>query len=362
MLEHKLEKVMNEPNTLHSWREPGQFIRALGEVGYVMECTPTQVSYAPNQIKCTVEAPVYMPDNKTVTYLVPGSRLLTSEYTEIPCNPIMPPMYRFGNMWFSLGVQLVQSVVPKSERPTWDPGEAPTLLTGLIKMGLYSTEQINLAVRTMVFPVARAARVSKWVVDSIEASPSDYSLSSSLSKIDIKSISRRITAQTWGALVKLGTLVNGAVGAFVIIAFTKLIISRLINVAMIYSTYGLSKQLFKGLFDVLTLETLTKSLRSSGSRDRTDKAEKEKDDRNRKVDIEDLDEVSAPLYPGESGDLPGEMTVEYCGNRVKVTSLIKDGPNGWLVCFAGMYTPIVVKGVISDGCKISNDGKKNYVM
>lgn len=73
--------------------------RILGEVLYVMQCTP-KVATIRRTDKCYHELPVEV--NNQSKFMAPVTHILQKHAREITCNSITPPLYQIGGDWIGL--------------------------------------------------------------------------------------------------------------------------------------------------------------------------------------------------------------------------------------------------------------------
>ena len=101
-----------------------------GEVVHIVKCIPIEVKYRKTE-ECYPQLPVFRGNQSF--FLSPRTHILTKSGIQTNCNSFLPPMYLFGETWYKLLPNLVESIAPTIIKPltkaTWkytNPSSLPT--------------------------------------------------------------------------------------------------------------------------------------------------------------------------------------------------------------------------------------------
>ena len=200
----------------------GSIAKIMGEVIFVYQCIPVQV-HATIFKKCIQEIPVLY-ENKTV-FLRPFSRIISSEFSEVPCSNEMSPTFFLGGSW-------------RRYSPGPGPSAAPQpLLIGMrnytvdfdweaVGRGIYPRETLIELQRIFTFGQRKNGIVSNAAKLSLSHTDDAYSIVNSLSTSDWS----RLHTSLWNflrPLEKFGTYVSAALGIIAIFNAFKYIITAI---------------------------------------------------------------------------------------------------------------------------------------
>ena len=99
---------------------PGYMSVIAKEVVHSVKCIPVGVKYRKTE-ECYLQLPIFR--GNQFCFLSPRTHILTKSRIQTNCNSFLPPMYLFGETWYKLLPNPVESIAPAIFKPltkaTW---------------------------------------------------------------------------------------------------------------------------------------------------------------------------------------------------------------------------------------------------
>lgn len=140
-------------------RGPGYTASILGEVVYIIACTPVEVSAARTE-ECTLEMPVLY-RNETF-YMRPRSRILQRSGTPTVCDGVLQPKYRLNGVWYATTPTLHSVQPPIELEPDTSTNWTYVSAVALASAGIYTPEQIERLREQIMYPIERHTKSERF--------------------------------------------------------------------------------------------------------------------------------------------------------------------------------------------------------
>ena len=131
---------------------PGYMSVIAGEVVHIVKCIPVEVQYRKTE-EFYLELPIFIGNQSF--FLSPRTHILTKSGIQTNCNSFLPPMYVFGETWYKLLPNPVESIAPtivKSlTKATWKYTNPLSLATS----GIYSQSDLDKLRVHIMFPAEK---------------------------------------------------------------------------------------------------------------------------------------------------------------------------------------------------------------
>ncbi|QMU95567.1 glycoprotein [Bactrocera dorsalis borna-like virus] len=208
---------------------PGYTATVSGEVIYIIKCQAKSVNYRPVSETCYKELPVLI-DNKP-GFVMPKTHLITMIGTEIPCNPLLPPVFLLGEYWYSPSHQLIRSTPPLVLKPSEPHVWQFEQISNLISSGIYSAEDLHLYRKAFLAPDGEKAFIGTFAKKTIRWNGDDYTgnVVNSFNEHDIDLLNERLGNWFHNMYRKLGNFGSFMVSIFIIGRFLLWIINLFLN-------------------------------------------------------------------------------------------------------------------------------------
>ena len=93
---------------------PGYMSVIAGEVVHIVKCIPVEVKYRKIE-ECYLQLPIFRGNQSF--FLSPRTPILTKFGIQTNCNSFLPPMYLFGETWYKLLPNPVESIASSIVKP-----------------------------------------------------------------------------------------------------------------------------------------------------------------------------------------------------------------------------------------------------
>ena len=131
---------------------PGSMSVIAGEVVHIVKCIPVDVKYRKTK-ECYLQLPVFKGNQSF--FLSPQTHILTKSGIQTNFNSFLPPMYLFGETWYKLLPNPVESIAPTIIKPlrkaTWKYTNPSSLATS----GIYSQSDLDKLRDHIMFPAEK---------------------------------------------------------------------------------------------------------------------------------------------------------------------------------------------------------------
>lgn len=226
-----------------------------GEVIYLIECLPVHVEFRKTS-KCYQEIPVNY-QNKSM-FIKPRSRILALHGREIDCNVLAPNLYNFGDSWIQMNPDPVEVKPPKTLDPEIHPKWAYQQPANLLQTGLYSSAELELFQKRLLFAIEKPAIshiiVSRAGGSSVQAQNVD--LGSLLSAVTVENLQNSLLQRIYGKLYTMSVFLSSFSAIIFIILIVKSILNMIINGTLLYRAYGFSYHIASACWNTLAKHCL----------------------------------------------------------------------------------------------------------
>ena len=124
----------------HLMKGPGYMSVIAGEVVHIGKCIPVEVKYCKTE-ECYLQLPIFRGNQSF--FLSPRTHILTKSGIQTNCNSFLPPMHLFGETWYKLLPNPVESIprtiVKLLTKATWKYTNPSSLATS----GIYSQSDLD---------------------------------------------------------------------------------------------------------------------------------------------------------------------------------------------------------------------------
>ncbi|CAH1115810.1 unnamed protein product [Psylliodes chrysocephalus] len=231
--------------------EPGYIGRVLGEVLYIMKCTPKIVMVRRTD-KCYHELPITMSNQSK--FMSPLTRVIQDYGEEIDCNNLIPPLYYVDDQWIGLNPHPRVVSPPKELEVEMEPKIQFEPIQPIGAEGLYTQKEIIDAQRTLKFGTERKAVENILIrrAAGLEANSQGYSVANIFNTNEIQQLAKSSMKQLWGWFSEIGTFMSGLIGFYVIFRMIHYAGSVILNSMRIYQTLGCGVQLIASIGTAMT--------------------------------------------------------------------------------------------------------------
>ena len=109
---------------------PGYMSVIAGEVVHIVKCIPVEVKYRKTE-ECYLQQPIFTGNQSF--FLSPRTHILAKFGIQTNCNSLLSPMYLFGETWYKLLPNPVESIAPtivkSPTKATWKYTNPSSLAT-----------------------------------------------------------------------------------------------------------------------------------------------------------------------------------------------------------------------------------------
>jgi len=248
--------------------EPGFYNVIAGEVAYMIQCQPVDVSYRKSSI-CTAHLPISY--NNQSMYLEPVARVITNTSSEVPCSPLTPPMYQMGEHWYAFNPQPHIVTSPEALKP----GIATAILnfteiTGLMTSGIYDETVMDRFQDFLSFPLVKtetgsymAAKLSNIGIYT----ETGFNMVNMMDESTIDSLAQSVKDKIFGFVTTFGSIFGTIWGLIVLYKIITKILSIVINTASLYNVFGCSSYLLASIMNSFTHYIITTKAQASREKD-----------------------------------------------------------------------------------------------
>lgn len=262
----KLSMAVSSPMefAFEHMRGPGYTASILGEVIYIVQCTPVDVATAKTS-ECTLEMPVLY-KNETY-YMRPRSRVLQRSATPAPCDGVLVPKYRINGVWFattpSLHVSSAPELLEPDNRQNWTYTSAGDFATA----GIYTSEQIDKLREQIMAPIERRTKGERFssLLNSERVNSHGLDLSSFTGEAIIQEKMQKLWEKTWNVATIFGNVSAGLIGIAMILKLCKFAVDTFVHAITLKEVYGCTWYVLGSVWDALTTYLLTRAPTSSAS-------------------------------------------------------------------------------------------------
>lgn len=226
--------------------------RILGEVLYVMKCTPRIVTIRRTN-KCYHELPIDV--NNQSKFMAPLTHIIQNHAEEITCNSVTPPLYQIEGQWIGLTPYPTFKTTPKQLEVEEEIRIQFKPIQPIGTDGLYTKDELENIRKTMTFGIERTA-VNNILARKMSQLETDTQGFTSLNLFDpheMKKLARSTFKQVWGWFTDIGLFMSGIMGFVLIFRLIKYIIGVTLNGITLYKTVGCGLLLLASLWNTLTL-------------------------------------------------------------------------------------------------------------
>lgn len=303
VIKNRLLMAPLTPNAVSSIikQQLGYVGRVLGEVLYIMKCTP-KVVHIRRTDSCYHELPITV--NNESFFMTPLTHLIQKYAEQVECSAATPPLYYIDEKWVGLTPHPVIQ-------------HAPTILTieeeiklefkpiqPLGSSGLYTQEEIAKVQKTLMFGRERAA-VENIIVRKIAGRETDsqgYSTVHLFDAQEIKKLAVSTLTQVWGWFTDVGMVMSGFIGFYVILRILKYIIGVVLNGFALYKTVGCGIAVLASLWNTLAMLILHKHNKAAAKTDVEAQTNDEQDEQATTINQSQstINQSTFSLYPNVS--------------------------------------------------------------
>ena len=284
----------------HLMKSPGYMSVTAGEVVHIIQCIPVEVKYRKTE-ECYLQLPVTRGNQSY--FLSPRTHILTKSGTQTNCNSLIPSMYLFGETWYKLIPNPVESIAPTIIKPltkvTWKYQNPSSLATS----GIYSQSDLDRLRDHIMFP-AEKPMILNSLAREISGRPTvnqGISLTNLFNEEIIDKIAESAWGRFWTLFINFGTTSAGLIGLIIIIRGIKIIADTIIHGYALHNLFGWSFHLLGAFWDSVTNLLLHLGTRQLPRRPtKTDK--KGPDASAPRSDTEERDILVKPVQPINTGN------------------------------------------------------------
>lgn len=231
----------------------GHVGRVLGEVLYIMQCTPKLVQIRRTN-NCYQELPIVV--NNQSKFMSPITHLIQEHAEQVECNALTPPLYYIDGKWIGL------TPLPLEKNPPQLLGVEPEdnlkfkSIQPLGISGLYTQEEISKVQRTLNFGIERAAveTMLTFKLNGINNTDNQgYTTIHLFDGTEIKKLARNTLQYIWGWFTDIGMFMSGVIGFYVIFKALKYFLNVILNGLAIYKTVGCGFILLASIWNTLAV-------------------------------------------------------------------------------------------------------------
>lgn len=244
--------IINPVEFAYAYTNQAGYTAALmGETVHIAQCLPVEVSLRKTD-RCYQEMPVLFRNESW--FMAPRTRLLQKHATEIGCDPLLSPMYRIRDTWYSLSPDLRLSKPPLELSPmqpsTWEYMNPSSLMTD----GLYTMQDLEKMRMQLLHPAEKAAIENIIVQGSLGTNVNlqNVDITRIFTEKGMEAVTESIAHRLWGWFSTVGKISSGLVGIYVIWLCLKFIIDTLIHGRILYAIFGKSLYLMGALWSSIT--------------------------------------------------------------------------------------------------------------
>lgn len=227
-------------------KKPGYLARLAGEVVHILKCTPKEVKILHTE-KCFSFMPVW--NNNETWFLTPKTHILTRESPEIPCNQIIPTMFRVDNEWIKFTPTPTITTKPNTLHPqnkiTWTYKSAGKLATS----GIYSEKDLDDLQDHLLFPMEKPAMLDSLARGMLGQIPSIDGrivnlLTNNVITDYLKNLWETMKEDYWNFSIESA----GFIGIIVILGVIHHSINTIIRFYTLHKWYGWSLRMLAAIF------------------------------------------------------------------------------------------------------------------
>ncbi|XP_031337381.1 uncharacterized protein LOC116166512 [Photinus pyralis] len=254
IIRNRLSLAPLTPNSISTLikQELGYIAAKMGEVLYIMKCTP-RVVYPRKTETCYQELPIW--NNNQSKFMAPITHIIQAYAQPINCNRITPPIYLIDGTWTA-----ITPVHIEKKPPTYlqvDEGKPLQLepIQQIGERGLYTQEEITKIQEQLTFGNEREA-VENIIIRKIkgmETNSMGYSTVQIFDMEEMKQLTSSILTQIYGWFATFGQFFSGIIGIYIVIRIIKYVFGVMLNGLTIYKTFGFGIQLIASVWNTLTL-------------------------------------------------------------------------------------------------------------
>ena len=136
----------------HLMKGPGYMSVIAREVVHIVKCIPFEVKYRKTE-ECYLQLPIFRGNQSF--FLYPRTHILKKSDTQTNCNSFLPPMYLFGETWYKLLPNPVESIAPTIVVPLTTPTWKYTNPSSLATNGIYFQSDLHKLRDHIMFPAEK---------------------------------------------------------------------------------------------------------------------------------------------------------------------------------------------------------------
>lgn len=245
-MQHLLSLARTDPEEF-AWvymTKPGYTATRRGEVIYLVECRPVEVSIR-NTIECYNDLPVTY---KNATYFLrPGNRLLVKHSPQFPCSSSTPVLYKLNGAWIKIGGEPYIAPSPVTLNPNplmiWSYGN----LQSLEKIGLLDTEQLRSYRDSIMTPIDTRAASDIFlsrVIYGMKDADNSFNFNRGIdTETIVNNVSDSVISRLYGVWDTVARNLGAILGFAILWDLVCFLASVFLNGFMLFQKYGLSYML-----------------------------------------------------------------------------------------------------------------------
>ena len=136
----------------HLMKGPRYMSVIAGEVVRIVKCILVEVKYRKSE-ECYLQLPVFRGNQSF--FLSPRTYILTKSGIQTNCNSFLPAMYLFGETWYKLLPNPVESIAPILVKPLTNATWKYTNPSSLAASGIYSQSDLDKLRDHVMFPAEK---------------------------------------------------------------------------------------------------------------------------------------------------------------------------------------------------------------
>lgn len=236
--------------------KPGYFTKISGEVAYIIQCRPVEVTLRSTDV-CYNEIPIYYNNEKM--FITPRSHIITNVGTILDCKDFLIPAYKINNIWFSLQNNRLNPIKTPIDMEITKPEEwlfKP--IENLANQFIYSPQDIRKYRESINNPLSQEAiRLNQQneISGKFQTTGSTGSVAYFVTHDLIDKIQERFFEDSFNYLsikfTSLGNVVSAMFGIFMIFKAIKFIINLLFNSFLLHDIFGFTWKLLFSFWDSL---------------------------------------------------------------------------------------------------------------
>lgn len=209
----------------------GHMGRVMGEVLYVIKCSPRVVNYRKTDL-CYQELPIIY--KNTSKFMAPITRIIQDHGTQVDCEKQLPVMLHLEGKWLELDPDLRRTQSNPTVLDANDPGETiPTIkITPISSHGVYTQQDMTAFQRTLLFPNEKRAitNIMTRRVIGIETDGQDLHIPNVFSKKEFVKMAWGAASEVWGFLSYTGNLFSVFMLLYTLYNVLRYVCSVVINI------------------------------------------------------------------------------------------------------------------------------------